>query len=242
MKQYLVFQLYAPMVSWGEEAVGEIRHTSAIPTRSALLGLLAAALGIRRDEEDRLNVFNQHYHLAVRSLSAQTRWLRDYHSVMMPRENKKYRYATRRDELCMAGPDKLETIITQREYHCDGYWHVAVSALPDAPETLERVQAALLSPHFPLYVGRKACPLSLPLAPRLMTGSLKEVFTQAGRELQPVELVALFDHHGRFDWDDPEESSLQQLEQQIRPHQPLSRRRWQFGNYTCFSGALGEGE
>lgn len=82
-------------------------------TRSALLGLLAAALGIRRDEEARLNNFNRHYHLAVHALASQDCWLRDYHTVSAPRENKKYRYYTRRDELTLA-PDEVGTLISQR--------------------------------------------------------------------------------------------------------------------------------
>ncbi|PAP57596.1 type I-E CRISPR-associated protein Cas5/CasD, partial [Salmonella enterica subsp. enterica serovar Braenderup] len=53
MSQYLVFQLHGPMASWGVDAPGEVRHSQAQPSRSALLGLLAAALGIRRDEEAR---------------------------------------------------------------------------------------------------------------------------------------------------------------------------------------------
>jgi CRISPR system Cascade subunit CasD len=61
MSQYLVFQLHGPMASWGVDAPGEVRHSHELPSRSALLGLLAAALGIRRDEEERLNAFNQHY-------------------------------------------------------------------------------------------------------------------------------------------------------------------------------------
>jgi CRISPR system Cascade subunit CasD len=52
MSRYLLFQLYAPLVSWGAPAVGEVRHTDTIPTRSALLGILAAALGISRDNEE----------------------------------------------------------------------------------------------------------------------------------------------------------------------------------------------
>ncbi len=87
MKEYLVFQLYAPLASWGR-SVWRIRHSATVPTRSALLGLLAAALGIRRDEEARLNNFNRHYHLAVHALASQDRWLRDYHTVSAPRENK----------------------------------------------------------------------------------------------------------------------------------------------------------
>ena len=43
MSQYLVFQLHGPMASWGVDAPGEVRHSHELPSRSALLGLLAAA-------------------------------------------------------------------------------------------------------------------------------------------------------------------------------------------------------
>ncbi|ECE6507619.1 type I-E CRISPR-associated protein Cas5/CasD [Salmonella enterica] len=237
MKEYLVFQLYAPLASWGEEASGEIRHSASVPTRSALLGLLAAALGIRRDEEERLNNFNQHYHLAVHALASQDRWLRDYHTVSAPRENKKYRYYTRRDELTLA-PDDVGTLISQREYHCDGYWHVALSATPDAPHTLMALRDALLTPHFPLYLGRKSCPLALPLAPRLMTGTLKAIFIQAAQALSAVELSGFTLSEGVCYWDDPDEASLIWQQKQHSNNQPVSRQRWQFGGYTRFSGPL----
>lgn len=241
MKQYLVFQLYAPLASWGEEAVGEIRHTAAIPTRSALLGLLAAALGVARDEEERLNAINHSYHLAIRPLSGREHWLRDYHTVSVPRENKKFRYYTRRDELALA-PEEVSTIVTQREYRCDGYWHVAVSAASQAPVTLEKLRAALLSPHYPLYLGRKSYPLALPLAPCLMNGTLNQVFHRAARELAAPELVSLMNNQRHCYWDDPEEESLLCQAQQRCHHQPISRRRWQFGSYLRYSGMLQETE
>lgn len=237
MKEYLVFQLYSPLASWGEEAVGEIRHSASVPTRSALLGLLAAATGIRRDEEARLNAVNQHYHIAVHSLSSQERWLRDYHTVSAPRENKKYHYYTRRDELCLA-PEETGTLISQREYRCDGYWHVAVSATSGAPFTLAALREALLAPHFPLYLGRKSCPLALPLAPRLMKGTLREVLLQASQVLKPAELTTSLLDDGMCYWDDLDEMSLTWRQKQQSNNQPLSRRRWQFGGYTRFSGPL----
>jgi CRISPR system Cascade subunit CasD len=240
MKEYLVFQLYAPLASWGEEASGEIRPSATVPTRSALLGLLAAALGIRREEEERLNNFNQHYHLAVHALSSQERWLRDYHTVSAPRENKKYRYYTRRDELNLA-PDEVGTLISQREYRCDGYWHVALSTTPGAPCTLAVLREALLAPHFPLYLGRKSCPLALPLGPRLMTGTLKDVFIQAKQEIYVVELNGLILSEGVCYWDDPDEASLSWQQKQHSNNQPVSRQRWQFGGYTRFCGPLQEG-
>ncbi|QHM69811.1 type I-E CRISPR-associated protein Cas5/CasD [Mixta intestinalis] len=237
MKEYLVFQLYSPLASWGEEAPGEVRHSATVPGRSALLGLLAAAVGICRDEEQRLNVFNQHYHLAVHALASQDRWLRDYHTVSGPRENKKYNYYTRRDELCLA-PEEVGTLISQREYRCDGYWHVAVSATPDAPYSLAELREKLLSPHFPLYLGRKSCPLALPLAPRLMTGSLKEVFIRAAEKLSAAELTGFTLPTGACYWDDPDEQSIDCQQKQHSNSQPLSRRRWQFGRYTRFYGQL----
>ncbi len=235
MKEYLMFQLYGPLASWGEEAVGEVRHTAMAPTRSALLGLLAAALGIRRDEEERLTHFNQHYHLAVHSLSSRERWLRDYHTVSAPRESKKYRYHTRRDELCLA-PGEVGTLISLRDYRVDGYWHVAVSETPDAPYTLEALRGALLTPHFPLYLGRKSCPLALPLAPRLITGSLWEVFFKTMQEMRAPELGGIVQKEGLCYWDDPEENSLARQQTQRCHDQSVSRKRWQFGDYIRYSG------
>ena len=46
MTDYLLLRLYGPLASWGEIAVGESRHSAVQPSRSALLGLLGAALGI----------------------------------------------------------------------------------------------------------------------------------------------------------------------------------------------------
>ena len=58
----LVFRLYGPMASWGEIAVGENRHTANYPSKSALLGLLGAALGIERDDEAGSSNYNKATH------------------------------------------------------------------------------------------------------------------------------------------------------------------------------------
>ena len=50
MPEYLVFQLYGPFMSWGDIAVGEMRPSAMMPAKSAILGLLAAAVGIKRPE------------------------------------------------------------------------------------------------------------------------------------------------------------------------------------------------
>lgn len=135
----------------GRGRPGEVRHSHELPSRSALLGLLAAALGIRREEEQRLNAFNQHYSLLC--ASSEPRWARDYHTVQMPKEVRKARYFSRREEL--QDPELLSALISRRDYYTDARWMIAVAVTPDAPYSLEQLHEALRYPVFPLYLGRK---------------------------------------------------------------------------------------
>lgn len=130
----------------------EVRHTHELPSRSALLGLLAAGVGIRRDDTERLNAFNRHYSLVV-CASRNPRWARDYHTVQMPKEVRKARYFSRREEL--SDPELLSAIISRRDYYTDARWMVAVATTADAPYSLEQLQDGLRHPVFPLYLGRK---------------------------------------------------------------------------------------
>ena len=47
MKECLLFQLYGPMASWGQVAVGDQRPSDSQPTKSAVLGLISASLESR---------------------------------------------------------------------------------------------------------------------------------------------------------------------------------------------------
>ena len=53
----LLLRLAAPLQSWGMDSKFETRKTNREPTKSGVVGLLAAALGIRRDEPDRACAF-----------------------------------------------------------------------------------------------------------------------------------------------------------------------------------------
>ncbi|CAI0701792.1 type I-E CRISPR-associated protein Cas5/CasD [Serratia entomophila] len=236
MSRYLLFQIYAPLVSWGTAAVGEVRHTDAVPSRSALLGLLAAALGIPRESEEELNQFNQHYRFAVLPLSSREQWLRDYHTTQVPRENKKRRYFTRREELTQA-PQEVGTMLSSREYRCDAYYLVAVSAEPDAPADLETLALALRKPVFPLYLGRKACPLALPLAPRIIIGDLADAF-RAGEKQLEQDLALLYSpaKQEAFCYWEGAAEGVELIETRQRHDRPISRKRWQFGTRLQHSG------
>ena len=46
----LLLRLAAPLQSWGADSKFETRKTNREPTKSGVIGLLAAALGLRRDD------------------------------------------------------------------------------------------------------------------------------------------------------------------------------------------------
>ena len=125
MKQFLLFQLYGPMAAWGEIAVGEERPSAGHPSKSAILGLLAAAKGLRRDEENAHLEMERGYGIAVQALSIGT-YLRDYHTTQVPPQTalKAFPRATRRDELVAlsaynrAIEKSSGTILSSRAYRC----------------------------------------------------------------------------------------------------------------------------
>ena len=166
MLEHLVFALSAPMGAFGSYAGHERRGSDLVPPRSAVLGLLGAALGIDRDDANRQAALRR-YRVAVRPLT-ESMPLRDYHTVQtVPRKIK--RPNSRRDAVEAIGRD-INTIVTVRDYRTDVAVGVAVWG-EDVLCPLPRVATALCRPAFVLYLGRKSCPLAAPLDPRIVQAS-----------------------------------------------------------------------
>ncbi|WP_179402695.1 type I-E CRISPR-associated protein Cas5/CasD [Burkholderia guangdongensis] len=228
MREYMVFRLYGPMASWGELAVGEQRASADHPSRSALLGLMGAALGVRRDDDAGQEALSRGYRFGIKLIAAGMP-LRDYHTVQWPGESKKVVYRTRRQEVRDTG--KLNTILTSREYRSDSLSVVALEAAPDARHSLSTLLAALQAPVFVLSLGRKSCPLALPLDPCIAGfDTLKQALdSRDGEPLLPGCGVIRRDQQARYFWDEAMASPGMEPTLQLTRHdQPLSRRRWQF--------------
>ncbi len=162
MPRYLVFTLHASLAAFGGVAVGERRPGWDRPGRSAVFGLIAGALGIDRAEEAKQIALDRGYGLAIRT-DAAGRMLTDYHTAQVPpSERRRRRLPTRAAELAEA---TLETVLTRREYRSDALHLIALWERAEAPHTLERLAEALQAPFYTPYIGRKSCPLALPLAP-----------------------------------------------------------------------------
>jgi CRISPR system Cascade subunit CasD len=171
MVQFVGWTIYAPFASWGMEAVGEMRGSQSHATRSAILGLVGAAVGIRRDEADRLQQLDNGVGVAVRVDCAGDP-LSDYHTAQSA-PAKLFRRSTprtRRDLLERgAAADELKTVLSRRSYRVGSLHRVVLWQTGEAPWTLQQIAHALVRPKFMVFAGRKANPLGRPMNPQVVS-------------------------------------------------------------------------
>jgi CRISPR system Cascade subunit CasD len=162
MGDFLVLKLHGPMQAWGEHTFEGLRPSANFPTRSGVLGLLGACLGITRSDRERLQALADSVGMAVRvdkrsvtrkegtARSLRMVKMTDYHTVKGARED-------------YTGLKSHETIQTWREYLYDAEFTVALWNRPDAALTLDDLERAVKKPHFTPYLGRRSCPIARPL-------------------------------------------------------------------------------
>lgn len=188
-----MFQLQAPLSSWGEPAVGEFRGTASHPGQSALVGLLGAALGLDRSDEAAHTDLRDAFGIAVGLLSSGS-LLRDYHTAQVPpRPALKGRpQATRRQELAVPKRE-LSTILSTRDYRQNAASLVAlqVRAGTSSRFSLAQLAAALREPQFTLYLGRKTCVPGAPLWPQVLVAeSAHSAFSAYAQRHEAARLAA----------------------------------------------------
>jgi len=243
---FLLFQTYAPLVSWGEIAVGGERQSARHPSKSAIIGLVSAAFGIKRDEEETLFQLANSLGIAV-ELHAGGSILRDYHTTQVPKKESKVVHYTRRSEL-QASPSKIGTILSTREYRCDALAVIAVYLKDEFSNfTLAKIKQAICEPTFHLYFGRKSSPPALPLNPSIVKGeTLKDAFGKFKVSfVSPIDddnpewlktafcnypFHTLEDEQLTYFWEDGIDSGFKELQTTKRYDQPSSRKRWQFSS------------
>lgn len=130
----LLLRLAAPLQSWGSSSKFEIRTTEKMPTKSGVVGMLAAALGQRRDAElTELNALR----FGVRA-DREGENITDFHMTHSPKSS----------------------YLTYRHYLSDA---VFLAGLEGELDFLKDLSAALQNPRFPLFLGRRSCPPTLPI-------------------------------------------------------------------------------
>jgi len=126
----LTIKLTAPLQSYGDEASFDRRTTSDYPTKSAMIGMLAAALGYRRTD-GRIRGLNR-LNFAVR-IDQVGRNFTDYQIVeWQPGERRQ----------------------TYRDYIQDAVFVVALGSEEDS--FVDDIKFALKHPRFQLFLGRRS--------------------------------------------------------------------------------------
>ncbi|MFU0551889.1 type I-E CRISPR-associated protein Cas5/CasD [Gardnerella sp. DNF01162] len=136
----LLLKFAGPLQSWGTDSHFETRHTDYYPSKSAVVGMIAAAFGYRRsadcDEEiAKLNDLD----FAVR-IDQQGNLLRDYHIAAKYKSN----------------GDFEKNYVTNRYYLEDAIFLVAIGS--DNEKLIDSINDVLRSPYFQSSLGRRSLP------------------------------------------------------------------------------------
>jgi CRISPR system Cascade subunit CasD len=150
----LFLRLEGPLQAWGDTSKFVIRRTMDAPTKSGVLGLLCCAMGLSRQAaRERLPELNG-LAMGVRIDRHGTRWW-DYHTV-----GAGIGMTTAGGGLKTGAQG---TLITRREYLADASFLVVLQG--DA-KLIHDIAAAIASPKWPVFLGRKSCPPSVPVLAR----------------------------------------------------------------------------
>ncbi|QCI80329.1 type I-E CRISPR-associated protein Cas5/CasD [Hankyongella ginsenosidimutans] len=231
-RSHLLFTLAGPMAAFGDVTVGQLRSTWDRPSKSAVLGLVAAALGIPRAQSADHARLHATLGFAVRvdrlgeaPHDRPAIVLRDYHTAQAPSSGRDRRWATRRDEL--AEPDRLNTVLSDRWYWAGFAATVALWARSSDAPPLADIAAALDRPAYALYLGRKSCPLSQPPAPRLIDApSLPAAFAAYDEALKDGARARIT--AGPVLWADDDHESGAPDQCEVRRDTVVRREAWVF--------------
>lgn len=163
----LLLRLAAPLQAWGSDSKFNIRSTEREPTKSGVIGMIAAAMGIQRNDDPRklepLNALD----FGVR-VEREGKLLKDFHMV---------------HEMV----DKKDSHVTERYYLSDAVFLAALESNDKA--FLEQIAAALRSPVYPLFLGRRSCPPTLPLVLGIRDDKLSEVLKNEPSEYNGTKRI-----------------------------------------------------
>lgn len=125
----LLLQLAGPLQSWGVQAKFDNRTSSKAPTKSGVIGMIAAAQGRRRNEK--ISDLAEGLRFGVRT-DQPGRAQVDYQTAQ-----------------------GKSAYVTYRHYLADAIFLVGFEG---KRELLEEVKKALENPYYPLFLGRRSCP------------------------------------------------------------------------------------
>lgn len=173
----LKINLESPLLSFGADAVyNDLHRTGYKPLKSQIIGMLGAAFGIRRSDKKKMEELNEKYDIVFPELKEYPKVYEDFQTVSK-RVTLSGRLAN--GKITRAEGDRFPATgggnvggggrppLVRKQY----LLNVSTTAyIVGKEEDLKEAEKALNEPYYPLYIGRKCCVPSAPIA-----GKIEEV-------------------------------------------------------------------
>lgn len=172
----LLLRFAGPLQAWGADSRFDVRRTNREPTKSGVIGLIASALGLRRDAP--LDELNRLY-FGVR-VDREGVLLRDLHTVRK---------------------DKNTSYMTTRYYLSDAVFLIGLHS--DDEALMQRLEHAVRNPAHPLFLGRRSCPPEGRVCLGLRQMPLEEALKSEPSLIPPKPFTSGEPQRARIVLDDP---------------------------------------
>jgi CRISPR system Cascade subunit CasD len=178
----LILRLSGPMQSWGTQSRFTMRDAGREPSKSGVVGLLAAAQGLPRNDSSGISKLMT-LRMAVR-IDREGILRRDYQTTGGGLRPGSVGYG-----VIDASGKKGNAVLSNRYYLADADFRVALES--DDDDWLHEIQLALSAPKWSLFLGRKAfipaCPIGVGVREKLSAAeallhSDEKVFVRSDRE------------------------------------------------------------
>lgn len=136
----LLMKFAGPLQAFGTNSHYENRQTNRFPSKSAVIGMIAAAMGYRRYEDDKLKELNN-LSFGVR-VDQPGNILRDFQIAVSHKPN----------------GERIRSYVTNRYYLQDAVFVVALGSEDES--LISRIRESLQNPYFQLFLGRKSLPIN----------------------------------------------------------------------------------
>jgi CRISPR system Cascade subunit CasD len=197
MARHLLMRLEAPLIAFGGETIDNYGVTRDFPALSMITGLLANALGWRREEGQRHDRLQGRLVIGSR-LDTGTQRIKDFQTAQLGKKDVGWTTWGVPDRRRGGAGTYTGPHLRYRDYHAGLTVLVALRLEPtDEPPTVDDLARALDHPARPLFIGRKNC---------LPSGRILAGWQEAGNVLQALRR-AQSPGHGtrlRLQWPDGE--------------------------------------
>lgn len=189
----ILLRLSGAMQSWGTASRFDERDTLTEPSKSGVVGIVAASLGVGRD--------NWHSLAPLAKLSFGVRCDR---RGLLRRD-----FQTAKDAVRADGKPNTDPVVSSRYYLADATFLVGLSGADE--DLLRRIDGGLRNPVWPLFLGRKSYVPSESIW--LPDGLRRENLREALLRYSP--LCRLEDKTVLFSWESPDGAGSMRMDQPI---------------------------